>query len=170
MSAKDNSEIFLTSSKDYGSSFNKIFNVSNTPEISRLALGQLLGNDVYVAWSDTINHSRTFDIMLRKIDAHGITNYVRNLSNNSGNSVSPNLLATDGKLFVTWTDDTKNPSILLWSGDTLRSMGIEEKLNSQQEEDYINPLIFKAKNKLWIVWTQYSIDRHEIVLFSKKIQ
>jgi len=43
-------------------------------------------------------------------------------------------------------------------------------LNSQQEEDYINPLIFKAKNKLWIVWTQYSIDRHQIVLFSKKIQ
>ncbi|MDW3668130.1 MAG: hypothetical protein QOA57_08540 [Nitrososphaeraceae archaeon] len=170
ISAKGNSEIFLTSSKDYGSSFNQIFNVSNTPGISRLAHGQLLGEDVYVAWSDTINHSRTFDIMLRKIDAHGITNYVRNLSNNSGNSISPNLLATDGKLFVTWSDYTKNPSILLWSGDTLRSFGIEEKLNSQQEEDYINPLIFKAKNKLWIVWTQYSIDRHEIVLFSKKIQ
>jgi len=170
MSAKGNSEILLTSSKDYGSSFNQIFNVSNTPGISRLAYGQLLGKDIYIAWSDTINHSRTFDIMLTKIDGRGITNYVRNLSNNSGNSVSPNLLATDGKLFVTWTDDTKNPSILLWSGDTLMSIGIEEKLNSQQEEDYINPLIFKAKNKLWIVWTQYSIDRHEIVLFSKEIQ
>jgi hypothetical protein len=170
MSAKGNSEILLTSSKDYGSSFNQIFNVSNTPGISRLAYGQLLGKDIYIAWSDTINHSRTFDIMLTKIDGRGITNYVRNLSNNSGNSVSPNLLATDGKLFVTWTDDTKNPSILLWSGDTLRSFGIEEKLNSQQEEDYINPLIFKAKNKLWIVWTQFSIDRHEIVLFSKEIQ
>jgi hypothetical protein len=170
MSAKGNSEILLTSSKDYGSSFNQIFNVSNTPGISRLAYGQLLGKDIYIAWSDTINHSRTFDIMLTKIDGRGITNYVRDLSNNSGNSVSPNLLATDGKLFVTWTDDTKNPSILLWSGDTLRSFGIEEKLNSQQEEDYINPLIFKAKNKLWIVWTQFSIDRHEIVLFSKEIQ
>ena len=108
--------------------------------------------------------------MLRKIDGQGITNYVRNLSNNSGNSVSPNLLATDDKLFVTWSDDTKNPSILLWSGDTLRSAGMQEKLNNQQEEDYINPLIFEAKNKLWIVWTQYSIDRHEIVLFSKEIQ
>jgi hypothetical protein len=170
MSAKGNSEIFLTSSKDYGSSFNQAFNVSNTSGISRLAYAQLLGNDIYVAWSDTINHSRTFDIMLRKIDGQGITNYVRNLSNNSGNSVSPNLLATDDKLFVTWRDDTKNPSILLWSGDTLRSAGMEEKLNSQQEEDYINPLIFEAKNKLWIVWTQYSIDRHEIVLFSKEIQ
>ena len=170
MSAKGNSEIFLTSSKDYGSSFNQISNVSNTPATSRLAYGQLLGKDIYVAWSDTINHSRTFDIMLREIDDQGTTNYVRNLSNNSGNSISPNLLATDGKLFVTWTDNTKNPSILLWSGDTLRSSGIEEKLNSQQEEDYINPLIFKAKNKLWIVWTQYSIDRHEIVLFSKEIQ
>ena len=170
MSAKGNSEIFLTSSKDYGSSFNQIFNVSNTPGISRLAYGQLLGKDIYIAWSDTINHSRTFDIMLTKLAGRGIINYVRNLSNNSGNSVSPNLLGTDGKLFVTWTDDTKNPSILLWSGDTLSSMGIEEKLNSQQEEDYINPLIFKAKNKLWIVWTQYSIDRHEIVLLSKEIQ
>ena len=170
MSTEDNSEIFLTSSKDYGNSFNQTFNVSNTPGISRLAYGQLLGNDMYVAWSDTINHSRTFDIMLRKIDGQGITNYVRNLSNNSGNSVSPNLLATADKLFVTWIDYTKNPSILLWSGETLRSQGMEEKLNNQEEEDYINPLIFDAKNKLWIAWTQYSIDIHEIVLFSKEIQ
>ncbi|CAN5450785.1 hypothetical protein BH18THE1_BH18THE1_19700 [soil metagenome] len=169
MPAKGNSEIFLTSSKDHGSSFNKIFNVSNSPGISRLAYGQILGKDIYVAWSDTINHSRTFDIMLRKMDGQGITNYVRNLSNNSGNSVSPNLLAIDGKLFVTWSDNTKNPSILLWSGNTLRSLGMEEKLNSQQE-DYINPLIFKAKNKLWIMWTQYSTERHEIVLLSKEIQ
>jgi hypothetical protein len=95
---------------------------------------------------------------------------VKNLSNNSGNSVSPNLLATDDKLFVTWSDYTKNPSILLWSGDALRSIGMEEKLNSQQEEDYKNPVIFEAKNKLWVAWTQYSIDRHEIVLFSKEIQ
>jgi hypothetical protein len=168
--SEGNSEILLTSSKDYGSSFNQIFNVSNTPGISRFANAQLLGKDMYVTWSDTINNSRTFDIMLTKIDDHGITNYVKNLSNNSGNSVSPNLLATDDKLFVTWRDDTKNPSILLWSGDTLRSAGMQEKLNNQQEEDYINPLIFEAKNKLWIVCTQYSIDRHEIVLFSKEIQ
>ena len=170
MSATGNSEIYLASSKDYGSSFNQIFNVSNTPGISRLAYAQLLGDDIYVAWSDTINHSKTFDIMLSKIDGQGITNFVRNLSNNSGNSVSPNLLATDDKLFVAWSDNTKNPSIRLWSGDALRSHGMEEKLNSQQEEDYINPVIFEAKNKLWIIWTQQGIDRHEIVLFSKEIQ
>src|SRR4026209_3058874 len=41
MSAKGNSEIFLTSSKDYGSSFNQIFNVSNPPGISRPSYGPL---------------------------------------------------------------------------------------------------------------------------------
>ncbi|HSA72499.1 MAG TPA: hypothetical protein VLD84_00950 [Nitrososphaeraceae archaeon] len=169
MSAKGNSEIFLTSSVDFGSSFNQVINVSNTPGISRLACAQLLGNDIYVTWSDTINHSRTFDIMLTKIDRRGTTNFVRNLSNNSGNSVSPNLLATDDKLFVTWSDNTSNPSIRLWSADALRSYGMEEMLNKHQEGDYLNPVIFEARNKLWIVWTQDIIDRHEIVLFSKDI-
>ncbi len=167
MAAKGNSDIFLTSSKDFGTSFNRAFNVSNTPGISRLAYIQLFGNDIYVTWSDTVNSSGTFDIMLRKIDGQGITKYVRNLSNNSGNSVSPNLLAIDGKLFVTWIDYTENPSIILWSGDTLGSFGMKEKLNSQQEEDYIDPQIFETKNKLLIYWTQYALDKHEVVLLSK---
>jgi len=167
MAAKGNSEILLTSSKDFGASFNRTFNVSNTPGISRLAYFQLLGNDIYLTWSDAVNSSGTFDIILRKIDAQGISKYVRNLSNNSGNSVSPNLLAIDGKLFVTWIDYTENPSIILWSGDTLGSYSIKEKLNSQQEEDYMDPQIFETKNKLLIYWTQYALGKHEIVLLSK---
>ena len=170
MAASGNSDLFLSISKDFGASFSRAVNVSNTAGISRLAYFQLLGNDIYLTWSDTLNHNKTFDVMLRMIDGQGRNTYVRNLSNNSGNSISPNLLATDDKLFVTWIDDTKNPSILLWSGDALSSHGLQEKLNSQQGEDYINPIIFKTKNKLWIVWTQYSIDRHDIVVSSREMQ
>jgi hypothetical protein len=167
--ANGNSEIFLTSSKDFGTSFSSEFNISNTPGISRLAYFQLEGNDLYLTWSDTINQGRTFDVMLMKIDGKGNTNYVRNLSNNSGNSVSPNLLAIDGKIFVTWIEITKNPSIILWSGKTMSSHGMKERLNSQLETDYMNPHIFEAKNKLLLTWTQYAMGKHEIVLLSKQI-
>ena len=169
VAANGNSEIFLTSSKDFGTSFNSAFNISNTPGISRLANFQLEGNDTYLTWSDTINHSRTFDIMLMKIDGKSNTTYVRNLSDNSGNSVSPNLLTLDGKIFVTWSDYTKNSSIILWSGNALSSHGMKETLISQLEADYMNPHIFETKNKLLLTWTQYARDKHEIVLLTKQI-
>ncbi|HEX7818272.1 MAG TPA: hypothetical protein VF419_02735, partial [Nitrososphaeraceae archaeon] len=86
---KGESEIFLTVSNDYGNSFNSTINISNTSGTSRLAHGQLLGDDIYVTWSDTLNNNKTFDVMLRKIDAKNLAGNVINLSNNSGNSVSP---------------------------------------------------------------------------------
>jgi hypothetical protein len=107
--------------------------------------------------------------MLMKIDGKGNTIYVRNLSNNSGNSVSPNLLAFDGQIFVTWSDYIKNPSIILWSGNALSSHGLKERLNSQREADYMNPHIFETKNKLLLTWTQYARGKHEIVLLTKQI-
>jgi hypothetical protein len=166
---KGDSEIFLTVSNDYGKSFNSTINISNTSGISRLAHGQLMGDDIYVTWSDTLNNSRSFDIMLRKIDAKNLAGSVINLSNNSGNSISPYLLVSNNKIYVTWIDDTNDSSVLLWIGDTSGSSVMRKVLDNGQAEVYSNPLIFDTENKVWVAWTQYDDNNtHRIVLLDQE--
>lgn len=165
MFGKGDSEIFLTVSNDYGNSFNSTINISNTTGTSRLAHGQLLGEDIYVTWSDTLNNSKTFDVMLRKIDSKNLAENVINLSNNSGNSVSPYLLVSNNRIYVTWSDDTNNGSVLLWIGDTSGSAVIKKAVDNGQAQVYSNPLILDTENKVWIAWTQYdNNNNHKIVL------
>ncbi len=165
---KGDSEIFLTVSNDYGNSFNSTINISNTTGTSRLAHGQLLGEDIYVTWSDTLNNSKTFDVMLGKIDSKNLAENVINLSNNSGNSVSPYLLVSNNKIYVTWIDDTNNGSVLLWIGDTSGSPVIKKVVDNGQAEAYSNPLIFDTENEVWIAWTQYDNNNHKIVLLDQE--
>jgi hypothetical protein len=163
-----NSEIFLTISENYGKSFNSAINVSNTSGVSRLAQGQLVAEDFYVTWSDTLEHNKTFDVMLRKIDAKNIAGNVINLSNNSGNSVSPYLLVSNNRIFVVWSDDTNNASISLWTGDTSGSPAIVKTMTDEQAEIYTNPSIFDSGAKVWIAWTGYNNDNHKIVLVEQE--
>lgn len=165
---KGDSEIFLSVSNDYGKSFNSIINISNTSGTSRLAHGQLLGEDIYVTWSDTLNNSKTFDVMLRKIDSKNLAGNVINLSNNSGNSVSPYLLVSNNKIYVTWSDDTNNSSVLLWIGDATGSPVMKKVVSNGQAEVYSNPLIFDTENKVWIAWTQHDNNHKIVLLYQEK--
>jgi hypothetical protein len=158
------SEIFLTVSNDYGKSFNSTINVSNTSGISRLAQGELEGQDLYVVWSDTLEGNNSFDVMLRKIDSNNIPGKVINLSNNAANSVSPFLLVRNSTIFVSWADEANKSSIILWNGDSSGSTGIIKKLNTRYAEFFSSPLIFDTKDKVWISWTEYYNNKHRIVL------
>jgi hypothetical protein len=102
--------------------------------------------------------------MLRKIDSKNLAGNVINLSNNSGNSVSPYLLVSNNKIYVTWSDDTNNGSVLLWIGDTSGSPVMKKVVGNGQPEVYSNPSIFEKVNKVWIAWTQYDNNNHKIVI------
>jgi hypothetical protein len=162
------SEIFLKVSNDYGKSFNSEINVSNTSGVSRLAQSQVVGEDLYVVWSDSLDHNKTFDVMLRKIDANNKAGEVINLSNNTGNSVSPSILVSNNRIFVAWSDDTNNASILLRIGDTSGSFAKAKKLTVDNVESYTDPLIFEAGDNVWIAWTEYNNTKHKIVLVDQE--
>jgi hypothetical protein len=94
---------------------------------------------------------------------------VINLSNNSGNSISPYLLVSNNKIYVTWIDDTSDSSVLLWIGDTSGSTVMRKVVDNGQAEVYSNPLIFDTENKVWIAWTQYDDNNtHKIVLLDQE--
>lgn len=162
------SEIFLKVSNDYGKSFNSGINVSNTSGVSRLAQAQVVGEDLYAVWSDTLDHNKTFDVMLRKINANNKAGKVINLSNNTGNSVSPSILVSNNRIFVAWSDDSNNASILLRTGDISGSFAKAKKLTVDNVESYTDPLIFEARDNVWIAWTEYNNTKHKIVLVDQE--
>lgn len=161
---KGDSELLLTSSNDYGNSFNSTINISNSSGTSRLASGHILGEELYVAWADTLNQSGTFDVMLRKIDAKNQLSKVLNLSNTPGNSVSPYLWINDNRIHVAWTENTNYSSVVLSIIDLFGSTVTKKIVISDQTDVYTNPMIFDTEDKLWIAWTESNRDINKIVL------
>lgn len=166
---KGDSEIFIKSSNDYGNSFNSAINISNSSGTSRLAHGHILGEDLYVTWADTLNQSGTFDIMLRKINSKNQLGKVLNLSNNSGNSVSPYLLINNNdRIYVTWSDSSYDSSILLSTIDPSGSTFTKKILKRLQTAAFSNPMIFETRDKLWISWIESNNDVNKIVLMDQE--
>ncbi len=161
---KGDSELLLTSSNDYGNSFNSTINFSNSTGTSRLAHGHILGEDLYVTWADTLNQSGTFDVMLRKIDPKNQLGKLLNLSNTPGNSVSPYLWTNDNKIHVVWTENTNDSSVLLSTIDLFGSTVTKKIVKSNQTDVYTNPMIFGTEDKLWIAWIESNKDVKTIVL------
>lgn len=165
---KGDSELLLTSSNDYGNSFNSTINISNSSGTSRLAHGHILGEDLYVTWADTLNQSGTFDVLLRKIDPKNQLGKVLNLSNTPGNSVSPYLWINDDKIHVAWTDNTNDSSVHLSTIDRSGSTVTKKIVKSDQTDVYTNPMIFDTEDKLWITWTESNKDVNKIVLVNQE--
>lgn len=163
---KGDSEILLTASMDYGNSFNSTINISNSSGTSRSAHGEILGEELYVTWADTLNQTGTFDVLLRKIDSRNQLGKVLNLSNNLDNSVSPFMWMSNNRIYVAWSDNTNDSSVLLSIIDPSKSTIAKKILKADQRDVYTNPMVFETENELWIAWTESRNNFNNIVLLN----
>jgi hypothetical protein len=126
-----------------------------------------LGEDLYVTWADTLNQSGPFDIMLNKINAKNQLGKVLNLSNNSGNSVSPYLwISKTDRIYVTWIDSTNDSLVFLSIIDPSEQNFTKQILRSGQTDIFTNPRIIETEDKLWVSWTESNNNINKIVLIS----
>jgi hypothetical protein len=151
---------------DYGNSFNSTINISNSSGTSRSAHGQIRGGELYVTWADTLNQSGTFDVLLRKIDSRNQLGKALNLSNDSGNSVSPFMWMSNNRIYVAWIDNTNDSSVLISTIDPSKSTIAKKILKGDQRDVYTNPMVFETENKLWIAWTESRNNFNNIVLLN----
>jgi hypothetical protein len=86
-------DIFFRASTNNGQTFNPFIDLSNNAGISGNPQMFVSGNNVYVAWEDDTNGPDN-DIFFRASTNNGQTfNSVRDLSNNTGSSTSPEIVA-----------------------------------------------------------------------------
>ena len=100
-----NSQIFFRSSSNNGATFTPVVNLSNDAGSAYNAHLAMVNTDVYVAWADTTPGVE--DVLLASSTDGGLSfGSPINLSNDSGFSLNPALVATNVSVYVTWQDDT----------------------------------------------------------------
>ena len=105
-----NFETFFRTSDDNGQTFGPTINVSNNTGFSQWPQIAAVGDNVYVTWDD--NTLGNFEIFFRTSDDNGQTfGPTINVSNNTGFSQSPKIVAIINHIYVTWEELLGNGEI-----------------------------------------------------------
>jgi hypothetical protein len=171
--ATGNHEIFFTKSNDNGNAFSSPINLSNNPGDSLNPKVAVLGNNVYVLWSDDIittaaniitntNATGNHEIFFTKSNDNGNAfSSPINLSNNPGDSLNPKVAVLGNNVYVVWEDNNttnSNSNDILFirsinSGSTFSSI---RNLSNNPGESF-DPQIAVSGNNVYVVWEDYSL-------------
>ena len=100
-----NGDVYFKRSMDNGGTFGGTENLSNNLGRSSEPDVTLDQEEVYITWTD--NTSGNGDVYFKASPDSGFTfSSVKNLSNNTGASLSPNIAASGNNVYVIWTDNT----------------------------------------------------------------
>ena len=128
MTTPGNNEIFFRASQGLGT-----INVSNNTGFSVNPQIAVSGNNVYVTWEDTTPGNA--DIFFAVSNNNGVSfGTPINLSNNTGNSINPQIAASGNNVYVTWHDDTPagdRDIFFAASNNNGTSFGTSNKLEQQ---------------------------------------
>ena len=159
-----NDEIYLRKSSDGGITFGNATNLSDNVGNSHSPQIQALGNITFVVWQD--NRPGNDEIYLRKSSDGGITfGNATNLSDNVGNSQSPQIQALGNITFVVWQDNRPgNDEIYLRkSSDGGITFGGKKNLSDNVGNSQ-SPQIQALGNITFVVWQDNRPGNDEIYL------
>jgi hypothetical protein len=117
------------------------------------------GNNVYVVWREPPtpqSMANEGDIFFRSSTDGGKTfGKAKNLSNNAGNSIEPQIAAYGNNVYVVWTDYTKDPANgeILFRRSTDRGDDFDKTKNlSNNAGDSRVPQIAASGRNVYVVW------------------
>jgi glutaredoxin len=100
-------DIFFARSTDGGLTFSDPKNISENTGGSQIPQISSNGNNVYVVWEDTTTTDGNSDIFFARSTDGGLTfSDPKNISENTGNSVLPQISIEGDNVYVVWHDDT----------------------------------------------------------------
>ncbi|MGE3859482.1 MAG: sialidase family protein [Nitrososphaeraceae archaeon] len=163
----DTSTILIRNSINDGNSFGKTIFLNNN-DSSKFATNSIIkmyDNDVYVVWQEQIKDQ--FDVFLTKSSDDGITfNEPINLSDDSGDSINPNLIVLHNNLHVIWNDNnTKKDNIMIKSSsDGGITFNEPINLSTTTNSNSINPQLAATADELFVVWQEQIKDQFDVFL------
>jgi hypothetical protein len=101
-----NGDIFFSSSRDKGKSFDEPVNLSNNSGNSTNPEVAASGNNVYVIWADNEKGGNGDVFLSSSRDKGKSFDEPVNLSNNSGNSTNPEVAASGNNVYVVWAESS----------------------------------------------------------------
>ena len=172
---------FLFSQPDSKDSFE--LNLSNNTGTSTYPQVAVSGINLYVVWEDTSSVGGSFDIFFKRSTDNGRTfGDAINLSNNTGNSINPQLAVSGSNISVVWEDRITNPNnrthvhdngVILYTSsiDNGRTFGDTINLSNDNNNNFVNttttsvnPHIAVSGSNISIVWVDYSYGENGDIL------
>ena len=145
--------IFFTRSLDGGGTYEKEKQLATTLGEAPYAKLVVFGNATYVVWTQPTDIGTHEIFFTRSLNGGADFNEPVNVSNNPGDSLSPQVSAFNGSVYVVWTDDSSDNAEILVSKSTSNGDSFEKAINvSNNPGESLNPQIFTSRGRISVVW------------------
>gem|GEM_PF-3924694 len=161
--------IFFSKSTDGGETFGEPSAISSEMDYSDGPVVATDGANIYVVW--TYHQAGKNDDILFSKSTDGGTTFTppQNISNDSGNSVSPSIVTNGTDVFVAWTDSHVNSSYILLAKSTDGGETFGEPQNISDNAGFASSQSLAIDgNNIFTVWS-WAEDMHGYpeIFFSK---
>ena len=162
-------DIFFKRSTDGGASFGDIINLSNNPN-SRSSLPNiaLLDNGVYTSWTDgPFNNG---EVYYRNSEDGGASfGDIINLSNDTGDSIRPEIAVSDSNVFIVWQNQATVDNVFFKrSTDGGASFGGTINLSNSQGNSTNPEFSVNNSSSLYTVWQNQARNNKTHDIFLKR--
>jgi hypothetical protein len=157
--SSDQLQVFLRVSKDYGITFGETINLSKSTGSAREPQIVATGQNVYVVWED--DSPGNFDIFLASSPDHGATfSPPVNISNNPGDSHSPQITMSDKAVYIAWNDFTNGNSDILLMQVSSEDGNFGRIVNLSVDSDRsLHPRLAVVDRHIYVVWQTDRVHR-----------
>jgi hypothetical protein len=163
-------DVFFKRSTDGGAAFDDIINLSNNPNSqSSLPTIALLDNDVYTVWSDgPFNNGEVY--YRNSADGGASFGDTINLSNDTGDSIRPEISVSDSNVFIVWQNQAMKGDNVFSKRSTDGGASFGDTINlSNNQGDSTNPeFSVNSSSSVYTVWqNQASNNKAHDILFKR---
>jgi hypothetical protein len=173
-STPGNSEIFFSVSHDDGETFSIPLNISKNTGASQFPQIACEGNNVYVVWVDNTELDLgNFDIFFARSTNGGQTfSTPDNISENAGNSASPQIAVEGNNVYVVWADNTSTTPLNTFDIFFARSTNGGQTFStpdniSENTGNSNSPQISSEGNNVYVVWVDNTELANTDIFFSR---
>jgi hypothetical protein len=148
-----NYDIFIKNSVNNGTTFGLPVNLSNNPGFSEHPQIAVYGNNVYAIWADNTSGNREI-LFTKSVDNGASFDSVKNLSNNTSDSLNQEIAAFGNNVYVIWLDQDEDGTniSLRASADGGATFGRTVVISSSNANDETFPKIAAYGSNVYIAW------------------
>jgi len=157
------SEINFVKSIDSGDTFTLPIYVSNTSGASVESRIFAIGNNVYIAWSDTIGVGNSEALIVTSSNSGTSFGAPINVSNTSGGSNVSDIIALGDDVYITWVDGTTGNNEILFSKSSDSGASFDSPINlSNSLERSASPKLASSTNHVFVAWHDTRVGYGEV--------
>jgi hypothetical protein len=146
------------------STFNAPQNISLNSGTSALAHTAIVGTNLYTVWTDNTGGNQEI-LFAKSADGGAHFGTSLNISNNAGQSISPQIAAYDNTIFVVWADNTGGNQEILFAKSADGGNSFTAPANLSNTPGYSsNPQLAASGNNVYVVWTDNSNGNLDVYL------